>query len=165
MCAHMCQHIMSKGLCVQYVCAWLVLAAWVMRGVRPECMAWFSQRADESWQLQDCLLQLVGPYRFRLLLPITFMVTARLSVYIYIHRAVGKTFHLCKGEYGVASVCLPILLYCPLILTPQPAFGYSQTLRPGSVFLSHTHGHKHTMASVHGIYATHTIWAMFNTKT
>lgn len=40
-------------------CVWSALAAWGMRGVRPECMAWFSQSADESWQLQDCLLLLV----------------------------------------------------------------------------------------------------------
>lgn len=40
-------------------CAWLVLAARVTRGLRPECVAWFSQCADESWQLQDCLLLLV----------------------------------------------------------------------------------------------------------
>lgn len=137
-CARMCQHIMSKCLCVQYACVWLVLPAWVMRGVRPECMAWFSQRADESWQLQDCLLLLVGPYRFKLLLPITFMVTARLSVYIYIHRAAGKTFHLCNGEYWVASQCLPVLLYGPLLLTPQAALSYSQTLRPVSFSLTHT---------------------------
>lgn len=39
---------------------WLVLAVWVMRGVRPECMAWFSQRAYESWQLQHCLLPCTG---------------------------------------------------------------------------------------------------------
>lgn len=44
---------------VYSMCVWLVLAAWVMRGVRPESMAWFSQSEDESWQLQDCLLLLV----------------------------------------------------------------------------------------------------------
>lgn len=37
------------------VCVWFVLAARVTRGVRPGCMAWFLQCADESWQLQDCL--------------------------------------------------------------------------------------------------------------
>ena len=122
---HVCSYVSAHyeaNVSVYSMCVWLVLAAWVMRGVRPECMAWFSQHADESWQLQDCLLLLVGPYRFRLLLPITFMVTARLCVYIYIHGAAGKTFHLCKGEYWVASVCPPILLYCHLLLTPQPAF-------------------------------------------
>lgn len=32
MCVRMCQHILSKGLSVQYVCVWLMLAARVSRG-------------------------------------------------------------------------------------------------------------------------------------
>lgn len=59
--ARMCHsaHREQMSRCTQYVCVWSALAALVMRRVRPECMAWFSQCADESWQLQDSLLLLV----------------------------------------------------------------------------------------------------------
>lgn len=92
-CVYMCQYITNVS--VQYLCA----GSMVTRRVRPTCMAWFSQCTDESQQLQDGLL--CWPH-----VSLTFMVTAKIWLCIYFHRAAFRPSnqHVLVGSPMVGSV-------------------------------------------------------------
>lgn len=144
-CTRTCQHIMSKCVSVQYACVWLVLAAWGMRGVRPECMAWFLPEC--RWIMTAAglsaapgLLAQTGSGSYS---SVTFMVTARLAVYIYIQRAAGKTFQRRNAEMfvlgGSHKPPHPPLL-SPSFSTPHPELCYRQDQNQ-SFYLSYAHTH------------------------
>lgn len=136
-------------------CMWLGLAAWAaceMRGVGPECMAWFSsmQMNHDSCRNVRCY-SFAGPCWISLSLPNTFMVRARLGVYIYIRRAAGKIFHCSKAVSvcWVAPVSSPPLSFALSFdsntttcscLQPHTNTWISLAL---SLFLSHTDRQSH----------------------